>query len=158
MVTRDNREKDQLNNTIHLFRHLYRVQKHLEFTSTCLAEKLVPKFCQISYSMIQQNKLTVADIKKLQSRKLLSAQSENEEKYQKYNFEYEKNFKLLYLISPNIPYYNNLIHSLKNSVFRSEKYLDKNRDLKLANLKRKTFYPTNKAKIIMKLEFVCHQK
>ena len=64
--------------------------------------------------MIQQNKLTVADIKKLQSRKLLSAQFENEEKYQKYNFEYEKNLKLL----------------------------------KLANLKRKTFYPTNKAKII----------
>jgi hypothetical protein len=124
MVTRDNREKDQLNNTIHSFRHLYRVQKHLEFTSSCLAEKLVPKFCQISYSMIQQNKLTVADIKKLQSRKLLSAQFENEEKYQKYNFEYEKNLKLL----------------------------------KLANLKRKTFYPTNKAKIIMKLEFVCHQK
>ena len=70
--------------------------------------------------MIQQNKLTVADIKKLQSRKLLSAQSENGEKNQKYNFEYEKNLKLLYLISPNIPYYNNLIHNLKNSVFRFE--------------------------------------
>ena len=130
MVTRDNQEKDQLNNTIHSFRHLYRVQRHLEFTSTCLKEKLVPKFCKISYSVIQQNKLTGADIKKLQSRKLQSAQSE---KYQKYNFEYEKNLKSLYLISPNIP--------RKNSP-------DKNRDLKLSNLRRKTFYPTNKAKII----------
>ena len=82
MVTRENPANDQLTPTINSFRRLYRVQRHLEFTNTCLDERIIPKFCQISYSMIQQNKLTVADIKKLQSRKLLSAQFENEEKYQ----------------------------------------------------------------------------
>ena len=148
MVTRENPANDQLTPTINSFRRLYRVQRHLEFTNTCLDERIIPKFCQISYSTIQQNKLILADINKIQKKKLIAAQLENKEKYTKYEFEYQQKLNHLYSISPNIPYFKHLKFDIQRTVYQSEKHFHKKRDLKLINLKRKFLYPANKATII----------
>ena len=67
MVTRETKENDQYLRTIHSFRRLYRTQKNLEFTGSCLQEKLIPKFCKLSDRFISTNKLSLAEIKKYET-------------------------------------------------------------------------------------------
>ena len=74
--------------------------------------------------------------------------NENAEKLKKNYFEYENNLKLLHLNFPNIPHFENLVHHIKQTVYYSEHFSYRKRDLKLKNLKQNFFYPFNTAKII----------
>ena len=148
MVTRETKENDQYLRTIHSFRRLYRTQKHLEFTGSCLQEKLIPKFCKLSYSFISTNKLSLAEIKKYENRRLVAAHSENKEKLRKYNFEYEQNTKFLLFYSPNVHYYESNIYKIKQKIYFTEKHSDQKRDRTLRNLRGKIYHTSNSAKII----------
>ena len=77
-------------NTASSYRKVYRLHRHLEFTTFCINNRKIPKFATIGYKVITVNKLNLNDIQKLERRKLESAHQENLDKLSFCEHNYEK--------------------------------------------------------------------
>ena len=100
--------------------------------------------------MIDNEKFTTNEINTIQRRNLETALRENKEKLLVLQNDFEKNLTQLSLYCVSPTHFNNLVQTIKTSVFRSEKQFDRKRNLKLDKLKIITFSNKTLQKLIMK--------
>ena len=147
MANSENRENGLITQTTSSYRKLHRIQRHVQFTTECSIQNIIPTFCKLPYQLIDNGNLTLNEITTIQKRNLENALQENKQKLLILKNEWEKNLENLSYICVSPSHFNNLVSNIKNSVFHSEKYFDEKRDLKLQNLKNQHIYPFNSAKV-----------
>ena len=84
--------------TINSFRKLHRIQCHVQFTQECSNLNLIPNFCKLAYRFIDNGKLTINEINKIQRRNLETALTENKQKSLILENEFHKNLEKLSFI------------------------------------------------------------
>ena len=114
-------------NTASSYRKVYRLHRHLEFTTFRINNRKIPKFATIGYKVITVNKLNLNDIQKLERRKLESAHQENLDKLFFCEHNYEKNVQILSRLFKSPEHLQITIQNIKNSIYKSEFTHDKKR-------------------------------
>ena len=145
MATSTARENGLTEITINSFRKFYRMQRHVQFTTECSNKNAIPAFCKLGYRFIDHGKLTIHEINKIEKRSLETALNENKQKLLIYENDFNINLDKLSFTCISPTHFHNLVKYIKNSVFNTEKALDKKRDLKLFKLINKPPSPQNSA-------------